>query len=132
MIRRGIRGICVEQDADSRQSRPPIASGAAHEEASECLRRSGVQLALQYITEPNKRIPGKAWSAWGYCGKKEVIQRYKVLIPGKQFVVTTRHVNQIETLTADANKRLIQALESEADDDHEQLADEREERRRIK
>ena len=44
--------------------------------------------------------------------------------------MTTRHVNKIETLTAEANKQLRQALDSEADDKIEKLADEREVRRR--
>ena len=62
--------------------------------------------------------------------KNKETKGYKVLIPAKQVVVTTRHVNQIETLTAEANKQLRQALESEADDELETLADEREVKRR--
>uniref|UniRef100_A0AAV1UJW2 Uncharacterized protein n=1 Tax=Peronospora matthiolae TaxID=2874970 RepID=A0AAV1UJW2_9STRA len=65
-----------------------------------------------------------------FSGKNEETKGYKVLIPGKQVVVTTRHVYQSETLTSDANKQLQQALESEAYDELEQLAGKREESRR--
>ena len=80
---------------------------------------------------PTNASLGKRVTPGIIVGKNEETKGFKVLIPGKQVVVTTRHVNQIETLTADANKRLRQALESKADDEHEQLADEREECRRI-
>ena len=50
-------------------------------------------------------------------GKNEETKGYKVMIPDKQVVVATIHVNQIETLPAEANMQLRQVLESEVDDE---------------
>ena len=46
--------------------------------------------------------------------------------------MTTRHVNQVETLTADAHKQLKQTLESEAGDELEQLEDERKKKKTMR
>ena len=80
--------------------------------------------------DPKNASLGKRGAPGIIVGKNEETKGYKVLIPGKQVVVTTRHVNQIETLTSEANKQLRQALESEADDELETLADGREVSRR--
>ena len=80
--------------------------------------------------DPTNAFLGKRGAPEIIVGKTEETKGYKVLIPGNQVLVTTRHVNQIETLTAEANMQLRQALESEADDELETLADEREFSRR--
>ena len=68
---------------------------------------------------------GKRGAPGIIVGKNKETKAYKVPILGKQVVVTTQHVNQIETLPAEANKQLRQVLELEAPDELEQLATER-------
>ena len=68
---------------------------------------------------------GKRGAPGIIVGKNKETKGYKVPILGKQVVVTTQHVNQIETLPAEANKQLRQVLELEAPDELEQLATER-------
>ena len=62
-------------------------------------------------------------------GKNDETKGFKVLIPSKQVVVTTRHVNRIETLTAESNCQLRRVLESEEEAELEALARERERER---
>ena len=62
-------------------------------------------------------------------GKNDETKGFKVLIPSKQVVVTTRHVSRIETLTAESNCQLRRVLESEEEAALEALARERERER---
>ena len=57
-----------------------------------------------YQTPTNASL-GKRGAPGIIIGKDEETKGYRVLIPGKQVVVTTRHVNQIETLPTEANKQ---------------------------
>ena len=56
-----------------------------------------------YQTHENASL-GKRGAPGVILVKDEEKKGYKVLIPGKQVVVTTRHVNQIETLPAEENR----------------------------
>ena len=50
-------------------------------------------------------------------GKNEETKGYKLLSPKYQTVITTRHVGQIEALSAEDNLKLKRFLDAEADAD---------------
>ncbi|OWY92637.1 hypothetical protein PHMEG_00038282, partial [Phytophthora megakarya] len=55
-------------------------------------------------------------------GKNEETKGFKVIVVKDNTLVTTRHVKNIETLSAEANEQLKTVLEREAEDDLEALA----------
>lgn len=60
-------------------------------------------------------------------GKNDQTKGFRVYLPADKIVVTTRHITNVETLSAEANKQLRRVLEAESDDELASLAREREE-----
>ena len=81
-----------------------------------------------YTTPANASL-GKIGTEAVIVVKNDETKGFKVLNLSEQVVITTRHVNHIETLTAESNLQLRQVLESEEEDELEALARERERER---
>uniref|UniRef100_A0AAV1U6M1 Reverse transcriptase Ty1/copia-type domain-containing protein n=1 Tax=Peronospora matthiolae TaxID=2874970 RepID=A0AAV1U6M1_9STRA len=72
---------------------------------------------------------GKRGTEEVIVGKNDKKLEYKVLIPSKQVVVTTTHVNNIKTLTAESNKKLRRVPESKEGDELKAFVRERQRER---
>ncbi|KAJ0395767.1 hypothetical protein P43SY_005684 [Pythium insidiosum] len=80
--------------------------------------------------DPKKKSLKERAQAGIIVGKNEETKGFKVYLPKDRVVVTTRHIANVETLPEDANEKLRRVLEAESEGELEDLAREREERRR--